>query len=176
MIRRERMEIECFREQESRTNPTPNSKSGDTPSMFWRIKRKLPQKVRTAQSALLVWTSEDSSGDRSGMAWMTKSELMQYYHWLRMWCRRPDLNRHGPLSPRDFKSLASACSATPAWIRWAHGLYHSLKIGARFSRKFWGIRKASENFYLSTGTFLTNKKGDANISHPPIFTRPETTL
>ena len=30
------------------------------------------------------------------------------------WCRRPDLNRYGDHSPRDFKSLASANSATPA--------------------------------------------------------------
>jgi hypothetical protein len=33
---------------------------------------------------------------------------------LGIWCRRPDLNRYGPFEPRDFKSLASACSATPA--------------------------------------------------------------
>ena len=31
------------------------------------------------------------------------------------WCRGPDLNRYGDLSPRDFKSLASASSATSAY-------------------------------------------------------------
>ena len=31
-----------------------------------------------------------------------------------LWCRRPDSNRHGPRSPRDFKSRASTNFATPA--------------------------------------------------------------
>ena len=30
------------------------------------------------------------------------------------WCLGPDLNRHGGLPPRDFKSLASTNSATQA--------------------------------------------------------------
>jgi hypothetical protein len=30
-------------------------------------------------------------------------------------CRGPDLNRHGPCGPRDFKSRASTSSATPAF-------------------------------------------------------------
>ena len=30
------------------------------------------------------------------------------------WCGRPDSNRHSAFAPRDFKSLASTCSATPA--------------------------------------------------------------
>gem|GEM_PF-5953949 len=32
----------------------------------------------------------------------------------KMDCRRPDSNRHGSNLPRDFKSLASTTSATPA--------------------------------------------------------------
>ncbi len=32
------------------------------------------------------------------------------------WCRRPESNRHGPYEPRDFKSLASTNSATPALL------------------------------------------------------------
>ena len=35
-----------------------------------------------------------------------------------IWCRWPELNRYGLLSPRDFKSRASASSATSAWIVW----------------------------------------------------------
>ena len=33
-----------------------------------------------------------------------------------MWCRRPGSNRHGPFGPWDFKSQASAYSATPALV------------------------------------------------------------
>ena len=33
---------------------------------------------------------------------------------LKIWCRRPGSNRHGPFGPWDFKSQASAYSATPA--------------------------------------------------------------
>ena len=32
---------------------------------------------------------------------------------MRIWCGRPDLNRHGKLLPRDFKSLASTISPRP---------------------------------------------------------------
>ena len=32
-----------------------------------------------------------------------------------LWCRGPESNRYGDFSPRDFKSLASASSATPAY-------------------------------------------------------------
>jgi hypothetical protein len=32
---------------------------------------------------------------------------------LNYWCGRPDLNRHGKLLPRDFKSLASTISPRP---------------------------------------------------------------
>ena len=32
----------------------------------------------------------------------------------RDWCGGPESNRHGPCGPRDFKSLASTSSATPA--------------------------------------------------------------
>ena len=31
-------------------------------------------------------------------------------------CRGPDLNRHGPCGPQDFKSCASTSSATPACL------------------------------------------------------------
>src|SRR6266849_4175213 len=31
-----------------------------------------------------------------------------------IWCGGPESNRHGPCGPRDFKSLASTNSATPA--------------------------------------------------------------
>ena len=37
------------------------------------------------------------------------------------WCRRPESNRYGGLTPQDFKSCASAGSATPA-----HSLYLSI--------------------------------------------------
>ena len=33
-------------------------------------------------------------------------------------CRRPESNRYGRLVPQDFKSCASASSATPAWNGW----------------------------------------------------------
>ena len=33
---------------------------------------------------------------------------------IKKWCRGPESNRYGDHSPRDFKSLASASSATPA--------------------------------------------------------------
>ena len=32
------------------------------------------------------------------------------------WCRGPESNRYGCFQPTDFKSVASACSATPAWV------------------------------------------------------------
>ncbi len=32
------------------------------------------------------------------------------------WCRRPGSNRYGPCGPWDFKSQASAYSATPALV------------------------------------------------------------
>ena len=32
------------------------------------------------------------------------------------WCRGPESNRHGDHSPQDFKSCASASSATPAFL------------------------------------------------------------
>ena len=32
------------------------------------------------------------------------------------WCRGPESNRHGDHSPQDFKSCASASSATPAYL------------------------------------------------------------
>ena len=32
------------------------------------------------------------------------------------WCRGPESNRHGDHSPQDFKSCASASSATPAFF------------------------------------------------------------
>ncbi len=35
-------------------------------------------------------------------------------HQIRLWCRRPDSNRHGYNYPVDFKSTASTHSATPA--------------------------------------------------------------
>jgi hypothetical protein len=37
--------------------------------------------------------------------------ILEYNHYK---CRRPESNRYGRLSPQDFKSCASACSATPA--------------------------------------------------------------
>lgn len=33
-----------------------------------------------------------------------------------LWCREPDSNRHGSYEPGDFKSPASANSATPAGV------------------------------------------------------------
>ena len=34
-----------------------------------------------------------------------------------LWCRRPGSNRYGYRYPRDFKSRASAYSATSAWLK-----------------------------------------------------------
>ena len=46
------------------------------------------------------------------------------------WCRTPGSNRYGMLLPRDFKSRASAYSATPAHSRFsiAQSLYHAESV------------------------------------------------
>ena len=44
-----------------------------------------------------------------------------------IWCRGPDLNRHGSHLPQDFKSCASASSATPACLVYMN--YYFNKIG-----------------------------------------------
>ncbi len=52
----------------------------------------------------------------------------------RQWCRRPGSNRHGPFGPRDFKSLVSTNSTTPA-----HGRIITSIHETRASRD-WGTR------------------------------------
>ena len=39
---------------------------------------------------------------------------LRYQPQAQQWCRRPESNRYGKLIPQDFKSWASASSATPA--------------------------------------------------------------
>ena len=42
------------------------------------------------------------------------------------YCRRPESNRYGRLVPQDFKSCASASSATPAFAKYlANGTYRA---------------------------------------------------
>ena len=41
------------------------------------------------------------------------------------YCRRPESNRYGYHYPRDFKSRASASSATAAYIKYEYGAYRT---------------------------------------------------
>ena len=45
-----------------------------------------------------------------------------------IWCRSPGSNRDGLFSPRDFKSLASACSATPACLLYRGVLFSAVCV------------------------------------------------
>ena len=44
----------------------------------------------------------------------TSYQLLYPAIYIFVWCRRPGSNRYGTFVPPDFKSDASACSATPA--------------------------------------------------------------
>ena len=43
-------------------------------------------------------------------------------------CRRPESNRYGRLGPQDFKSCASASSATPATTEYNACALHNIRI------------------------------------------------
>lgn len=53
---------------------------------------------------------------RSGLERLRVHEVAprSTFSWCSVWCRSPGSNRDEPCGSRDFKSLASACSATPA--------------------------------------------------------------
>ena len=48
-------------------------------------------------------------------------EMLKLQHLTIIYCRRPESNRYGRLVPQDFKSCASASSATPAYHHF-HGM------------------------------------------------------
>ena len=52
-----------------------------------------------------------------------------------MWCRWPDLNRYGNFFPTDFKSVASADSATSAYLPCKYNT-HFFNCQAFFIKKF----------------------------------------
>ena len=47
---------------------------------------------------------------------------LSYTHIFCFKCRRPESNRYGRLGPQDFKSCASASSATPAFLNACKGI------------------------------------------------------
>ena len=53
-----------------------------------------------------------NTGTKAGSAGASLGEPSSCYKW----CRRPGSNRYGPFGPWDFKSQASAYSATPARV------------------------------------------------------------
>ncbi len=58
-------------------------------------------------------------------------------------CRRPESNRYGRLVPQDFKSCASACSATPAFSYTVSVLYN----GTDWVEKDSNLRSRRQQIY-----------------------------
>ena len=86
----------------------------------------------------------------------------QLLHPAILWCRRPESNRYGVLAPQDFKSCASASSATSACHRVSQRqdlLYISTSILSTYFLKFFikfiiNINKPSLNLGFSKKILL----------------------
>ena len=75
-----------------------------------------------------------------------------YYPWsfLRFWCRGPESNRYESLDSRDFKSLASASSATPACE------FDKVEAAPRFELGGQDLADLRLTTWLCRHTWLTN--------------------
>ena len=72
------------------------------------------------------------------------------------WCRRPESNRYEVLASQDFKSCASASSATPAWRR-----HPDLN---------WGVKDLQSSalplgYVANQLTFIDYSRGHQNCQH-----------
>ncbi len=70
-----------------------------------------PQHQADAVERLVRSTSTATSTNTRGAGTSESADAAKCFC---LWCGGPESNRHGPCSPRDFKSLASTSSATPA--------------------------------------------------------------
>ena len=108
----------------------------------WKVRKKRSKQNASILSANFgcgrrIWTtvlrvmsptSYQAAPSRVISAWTRK-----------MWCRKPESNRYGSHLPQDFKSWASASSATPAYLSCssAKTSYHILSEMSRdFRKKF----------------------------------------
>ena len=86
----------------------PESESGALP--FGDSARYVGERIRTPD--LLVRSQTLYPAElRPHIIYFCIHNNMYYYE-----CRRPESNRYGSLVPQDFKSCASASSATPAYM------------------------------------------------------------
>ena len=87
------------------------------PAPMWVQPTSQPKRKATHKGLLSFWLRRWDLNHMTSGLWARRATRLLYSAILFSvpWCRWPGSNRYDALASRDFKSRASACSATPAF-------------------------------------------------------------